>query len=552
MKRLTIYLFLIALLLSACMGAPPISQPDVGFGFQQEEEEVPPQASVPTQVPLSPRRGGTLNIAMSLPQTLNPLLNSDPWVGDVLRLVFEPLVVFDAYARPIPNQAITQSIVFSADGASLAVTLRDDIAWEDGSAITSADIAFSIDTLHRHARDTAVYKQNAAVIASHRIIDTRSIEIRLHEAAWATKYWLAFPIISAEYYRGTSMTNLGAARNMHPLGNGPFRFYAYAPAGSLELIASHTAPGGRPYIDRVNAIILRDMEGGSNIHAFEQGLTDVLASNPQDWGRYAAQNKRRADDFLSNTFDFVAFNFNRTIFADIEMRAAIAHSFDFAALGSYFYYEDAAIVPINPASWLAADDLMAYPLDTNRAAELFGQLGFRPGADGILQRRLSDALPAIRLTMEILVNEESPQGLAIAAVLQRGLDDAGVDASVTALPFSAYLQAIDAGDFDIAIGALALSPMPDLSFLTAGRNAAIFGHRSDDLSAHTGMMQRAITESTFRQAAVDAQHYIADNLPIMGVGFRRQVLYTAPHVLGDIEVRQGDIFATINDWFVAP
>jgi len=559
MKKYIILPFTILLLLtifSACMGATPISQPNPNFAADLVS---PPPTPTPTpsptplaQTPPAPRTGGQLNIAMSIPATLNPLLNSDPWVDNVLRLIFEPLVVFEADGRPVANPAIVQSIVFSPEGGSLAISLRDDVTWEDGTPITSDDINFSIDTLRRFAPQSAIYKQNVAQIQSTRIIDARSLQINFNTHAWTIKYALAFPIIPAEYYRTTSMTNLSAARNMHPLGNGPFRFYDYEAAGRLELIASSAAPGGRPLVDRVSAIIIRDITS-SEIHAFEQGLTDAFVAAPQDGGRYAAIGKRRAADFTGNTFDFIGFNSGRTIFADFEVRAAIAHSFDFAAVSHYFSAEDAAITPIHPTSWLAASNLASYPFDTDHASALFGRLGFAPGSDGILQRRLSEVLPSVRLSFDILVNEDNAHGMAIAQVLSSGLHEAGAEAAITALPFSQYLEAVNAGDFDIVVGGMAASDVPNLSFLAGNNNnlQTIFGFNSEELNLLLHMMDHAVTEGNFREAAAAVQHYVADNLPMMGVAFRRQVLYTAPHVHGDISVVGGNKFASITGWFIA-
>ncbi|MCL2397362.1 MAG: ABC transporter substrate-binding protein, partial [Defluviitaleaceae bacterium] len=345
MRKLMALLVVLLFLLAACMGPAPIAQPSPNFGAEinlPQPEDVPSEEN-PIITPIVAGYGGHINVGMSLPRTLNPLLNSDPWVDTVLRLIFEPLVVFDADMRPIPNPAITQSITFSHDGRSLAVALRDNIFWEDGTAITARDIAFTIDVLQNSAPQTAVYKQNVANIVSHSVIDNRTLQITLRNPSWATKYMLAFPIISAEYYRPVSMANLAAARNMHPMGNGSFRFHSLEPADRLELIANHDAPGGRPYIDRITAIILRDMDGGQ-IHAFEQGIIDVLMTSPTDWGRYAARGKNRVGEISGGSFSFFGFNFNRTIFADHSLRSAIAHAFDLdTVLRRYYDHIDAAI-----------------------------------------------------------------------------------------------------------------------------------------------------------------------------------------------------------------
>ena len=555
MKRILLLVVALLLMLSGCMGAPPMAlpapSPELDLSDLIEGGEALNQPA--RDVVAGPVFGGQLNIAIPLPRTLNPLLNSDPVVADLLRLIFEPLVVLDEQSRPVPNPAITQSVVFSPDGNSLALTLRDNITWEDGTAITTADVAFSIDVLRHSAPATAIYRGNVANIASHSIIDARSIQINLHSTTWAAKYMLAFPIIPAEYYRPVSMTNLSAARNMHPMGNGPFRFYSYELAEHLVLFSNHTAPGGRPFIQRVNAIVMRDIDD-DRVHAFEQGVVDVLLSGPGDWGRYAARGKNRAGDFVGGEFDFIGFNFNRTLFADYEVRAAIAHSFDAEyILRRYYEPQDGTVAPINPVSWLAADGLATRGFDIPAAQQLFAQLGFLPGPGGVLERRLSENLPAVRLSMGILVNEENAVGVATANVLSEGLRAAGAQATVTALPFEQFTQRISAGDFDIVVGGINLENPPNLNFLSSQYSVGspVFGYRSEELDMFVSMMNRAASESSFHQAATALQHYVADNLPLLGVAFRRQVLYTSGRVGGDVQVRTNDIFANVNSWYLA-
>jgi len=517
---------LAALLLTGCMGPPPIAQPNPQFAanLHQLTENEGEQEQVPER-PATPVAGGNLRLAMPMPATLNPLLNSDPHVDAVLRLIFEPLVIFCPEMRPIPNPAITQSVVFSPSGSTVAISLHDDIFWEDGSPITATDIAFSIDVLRFAAPESALYRENVVNIASHTILDGRTLQINLLSPMWGMKYMLNFPIIPAHYYNPVSMTNLRAARNMHPLGNGPFRFFSYEAAGSLELIANDYAVGGAPYINTVSVMILREPDGMR--YAFEQGLTDVLAADMHLWGRYSAMGKNRAAQALTNEFHFVGFNANRPLFAHYRIRAAVAHSFNLDAIvHRYFAASDAAAAPINPESWLAAEGLPRNIFDTRLAAEYFREL---------------EEVPQIT----IIVSTANTVGVSAANILAEGLNDAGAYTTVELLPFADFVSRVDAGNFDIMVGGISAFPPTDLSFLHT-----ILGYSSEELDTALSMMRYAPSEAALQQAAINAQHYIAENLPIIGIGFRQQVLYTTGHVHGNIEISPTDIFASIGDWFI--
>ena len=558
-RKIWIFLLLIISLLTvACTPSPVpyIAQADPNFGRNISEESASQPGEEDEQpgedthnMPIDVNTSGHMRIPIPMPMTLNPLLNSDPNVDQVLRLIFEPLVIINQNLRPIPNPAITQSIIFAPDGRSLTLSLRDNIFWEDGSEITSADIVFSIDVLRFSAPETAIYRKNAANIASVSTIDSKSVQINLHRPMWAMKYMLNFPIIPSSYYRPVSMTNLLAGRNMHPLGNGPFRFHSHELANHLELIANENAPGGAPGLDRITAVILRDFE--ASVHAFEQGITDILLSDLGSSGRYTAMGKMRAAELPTGSFDFIGFNFNRSIFAYHEMRAAIAHSLDLdAILQRYYTLEAAAIAPINPSSWLAQTDLASYSFDIQRAGDLFNHLGFVPGPDGILQRQLSEILPAMQLSMNILVNENNTPGLSTARILSEGLKASGVYVTVEALPFDQYIARIQASDFDIMIGGFDLPLVSDFDFLYSGNIGAanIFGYSSEELDLMLSMLNNAPNENAFYNSANSIQRYIAENLPIIGIGFHRQALYTARHINGGREASYGHIFFNAQEW----
>ena len=551
MRKIVIWLILLLFVLSGCLAPPTIAQPISDFGMDllvpgaSLESNLEPEEEKPT----IPVVGGELNIAVPLPRTLNPLLNSDPGVDEFLRLIFEPLVIFDEFMKPAANPAIVQSIVFAPDGRSLTITLRDNVFWEDNSPITAADIAFSIDFLRFTAPQSALYKNNALAIASHSIQNNRNIQLNFNSPMWHMKYMLNFPVIPADYYRTSTMSDIRSARNMHPLGNGPFRFHSYELANSLTLIPNQNAPAGRPFISKITALVMRDELGET--YAFEQGIVDVSVGSPSDFGRHSANGKNRASQFNVNDFDFIGFNFRRTIFADIAIREAIAHSFDYnEAINRYFDYDLVAQAPINPASWLFEDDLLKYSYEPEKAAEIFASLGFTKGADGFFERVISEILPPLRLSMTIIVNQDNAQGMGISKILQSGLIEVGVDTTLEILPFDDFRTRLSLGDFDIMVGTLSFFSTPSSDFLHSGSSNNMLRYNSSELDNIINSMFSASNEAIFEQAAINMQHYIADNLPILGVAFRRKMLFTSGFVHGNIIARQGHIFINANQWFI--
>jgi len=462
---------------------------------------------------------------MPPPHTLNPLLNSCPQVAQVLRLIFEPIVVFDEHGDLTPNPALIESITFAPSGQTLTITLRTGLAWEDGTAITSTDIAFSIDVLRSSAPATAVHRHNVALIASHSILDPRTIHINLTQPSWQFKYMLDFPIIPSHYYSAVPMTNLTHARNMHPVGNGPLRFYSYTPMDKLEMIANDNAVGGRPYIDRADAIILRDMDDATT--AFEQGIIDVLAGTPADWGRLRGAGKNSTGIILSNDFDFFGFNPTRPIFGDTPhhvMRAQIAHM-----LG------DDITLPFRQI------DVLPFAL-TNLGLEY---LGFEMGDNGIWHQEISPLLPPVPLAVNIIVNDNNLRMVQAAQGLYSQLWAHGVVAVLDILPPDGFAQRLDAANFCIVVGTITLGNSLDLGFLRSGNGL----HQSTEFDRLHTEIAIAANQTTHTEATHALRQYMGNNLTIIGLGFVDGMMFAAPNLHGNLAPAGRDIFQGAASWF---
>jgi len=521
----------LVVLLKACGGAPLPAPAEIDFATPAGYEQTTPPAEAATAP--QPARGGTLHVAMPMPQTLNPLLNSDRDLAQVLRLIFEPIVVFDNELRPFPNPAIIENITFAPSGQALTITLRDNIFWEDGVAITANDIAFSINVLQNHAPATAIYRANAAPIAAHSVVDPRNLHVSLHTPMWAVMYYLNFPIIPAHYYTGVPMGNLTHARNMHPVGNGAFRFHSYVLAQRLELFANENAPGGMPYIDKVVATVLRDMD--DTIHAFERGIIDVFVGELASWGRLRAAGLDLSGTIAGNEFDFVGFNHARTLFNEAEMRQVVAQA---RAIGGNQ-------LPIQSSSWLGAE-MPSIP------AVSFAQLGFELGEYGILQRQLSPALPPIPLGMTVIVNEENLRTVRVAEDLHANLSTQGVAVSLYILPADVFTARLNSGDFDIMVGTIELDSRPNFEFLRTGNRSAgnLMGHSSADFDRLLDNMNLATNANAFADAAHAVFVYLTENLPIIGLGIHDTGFYTSPRLHGNLTPAGREIFIDVYSWFL--
>ena len=95
---------------------------------------------------------------MGEPETLDPHKTSITIESNVLRNLFEGLVVQDPKGDVAPGVAETWSV--SADGMTYTFNLRANAKWSNGEAVTARDFVFSL----RRIQDPAVKSQYAEVL----------------------------------------------------------------------------------------------------------------------------------------------------------------------------------------------------------------------------------------------------------------------------------------------------------------------------------------------------------------------------------------------------
>jgi len=497
----------------------PAAEPDDA----NEDMDITPIAI--EDVPVYEPGAAILRLSMRYPLTLNPLLNEDVTVARVLRLIFEPLIIFDENLRPTSHLA---EIELASDFSSANLTIRSDAIWSDGMPVTADDVIFSIETL-RAAPQGVIYKENVANIASTTRTSSRTVQITFRQASVTAAYALNFPIIPQHYYQGER--NLGSTVNMNPVGNGLFMFDSTRPTRSITLVRSPYTFRSRAQIEQVEVIFLPDPQ--TELHAFDQGRIDALHLPLTEWIRHHSVRPLSAEIFPAMYFEFIGFNFRRDLFGEVNVRRAVAHSFDINAAISAIYLDHAvsAAAPIHPLSWAAGD--VGHP-----AFDL-------TSAQALLATASPDILPEEPLV--ILVNRENPQRVSIAQRLAEGLNAINLPTRLASVRASEYFHRLENGDFDLYVGGMILTTQPDVQFMF--QSGGLFA--SDPVLASAfAVMAATTTESAYIQAVEGFQQAFVDRLPVIGLAFRHSAMLTNTRISQGAPPMPDNVFYGVNYWSV--
>lgn len=479
---------------------------------------------------ISPVSGGELNIPMRVPKTLNPLLNGDVTVDNVLKLVFEPLFNLDTDQRVIP--CIANSYSLSADGLSLTVNIKSNISWHDGTVLSAKDVVYSLDAIKSAPK--SLYKNALVNVTGYKAKDKNTVVINYSKPYGAVMYNLCFPVIPSHYYL-KAKTDV----SFKPLGSGFYKFSSYELAKEM-ILEKATTFRGTPYIDKVKVIITDNRQ--TDINTFEQGLTDVIAVDVSQYGKFGTDKRAKSTKINTNNFEFLGYNFNNPVFQNLNIRKALAYSIPIKEVTETIYlsYIDKSLVPINPTSWLSAGDKLPYYEQNLQTAVNYIQ---------------ASRFTKQQLTFKILVNAENTERVETANIIATSLNQIGMNVSVDKQPFDKYMNLLAADNFNMYLGGTSLANTADLtsllaSFSKTGTGINYMNYSDSQMDLLLGQASNAIGEENYKNINEQVQKYIVEQLPLIGIGFKNTIVLTDSRIHGENRPLPNNFLNTVNEWFI--
>jgi peptide/nickel transport system substrate-binding protein len=423
-------------------------------------------------------RGGTLIASLrSEPRTFNRVVDQNFPVALFDILTSSKLIRVNRATRAL-EPALVEKWSTSPDNLTYTLTLRDGVAWSDGSPFTSADVLFTFQAIY----DPKV----ASVLASGLRVNGQPLKVSAPDAKTVV-VTLPGPFgpgiaildnvavvpkhkLQAALDSGTFAQTLGAATPPTDLVSiGPFMLKSYE-AGQRMVFdrnprywKTDVAGLQLPYADQVilevvpdqNAELVRLQAGQVDMLQQQIRPEDVATLRPMvDQGRVRVIELGVGVDpdvfFFNLRSPFWAKDPRRDWITRKEFRKAISHAVDREAYANTVYLGAAVPIwgPITPGNkeWFSPN-VMRYGHSIERAREILGELGLtnRDGDEWLEDKNNTEA----RFTMlAYRGNSSIERG---AAVLRDALRPAGIAVDVVTLEQGAVVQRIIKGDFESAM-----------------------------------------------------------------------------------------------------
>jgi peptide/nickel transport system substrate-binding protein len=162
----------------------------------------------------------------TITQSFNPFVTTGaPWGMGATGLIYEPLIQFNLAAPPKYYPWLATSYAWSNGGKTITFTIRQGVKWNDGTAFTPADVAFTFNMM----KSNAAVNLNGLKISS---VSTSGNSVTLNFATpqYANLQSIAgTAIVPAAVW--SKAGNPATYADASPVGTGPFKLGSFTPQG---------------------------------------------------------------------------------------------------------------------------------------------------------------------------------------------------------------------------------------------------------------------------------------------------------------------------------
>ena len=162
----------------------------------------------------------------AITQAFNPFVATQAAYGmGATGLIYEPLIQFNLAAPPKFYPWLATSYAWSNGGKSITFTIRSGVKWNNGSAFTPADVAFTYNMIKKNAAINLAGLQISNVTTSG-----NNVTLTFPSAQYTNLEQIAgVGIVPASIW--SKVSNPATFADPNPVGTGPYELSSFTPQG---------------------------------------------------------------------------------------------------------------------------------------------------------------------------------------------------------------------------------------------------------------------------------------------------------------------------------
>ncbi|MBS4178505.1 peptide-binding protein [Lederbergia citrea] len=451
-------MLVLSMFLAACGGKETANETPKNNDTGKKEEE-PAKNSEPVD-------GGDLIIGSSgSPTMFNSLYSSDATSSEIEGFIYDSLLSSDLEFNPTTDNGMAETFEESEDGLTYTVKLREGIKFHDGEPLTADDVVFTYNIPLSKDYD-GVRKSTFANLKSVEKVDDLTIQFNMKQVdAQFPVEGFGYGILPKHILGEVPIKDLGEHKfnTKNPIGSGPFKFVEWKDGEYVKVEAFDDYYGGRPHLDSITMKIVPDNDAmmtqlQNRDIDFWAGIPGSEIESVKDFSDAAGI---KIEEGLALSYTFFGYNLRNDLFKDKEVRQALTHAIDRESIVANIMdgNGEVADVPESPLSWAYNPDVPKFEYDVEKAKKMLADAGWKPGADGILEK------DGKKFSFEVKTNQGNKIREDITVLIQEQLKEVGIEVKPQIVEFSSLIADIDPGvwNFDAIVLGWSLGIDPDPS-----------------------------------------------------------------------------------------
>ncbi len=410
--------------------------------------------------------GGVLNYGeYGRPATLDPVTSNETISLRITELVFNGLVGINEKQEIVPELA--ERFEASKDGRTYTFHLRKDVRWhardgEEPRPFTADDVIFTYNIM-MHPKTITPLKVRYEFIEKVEKTGDNTVTFTLKRPILNALAKFSFKIIPKHGPANSQYLTREDPFVQQPIGTGPYILKTVTSDREVVLLSNPDYFKGKAHIDKFISKPFADQNIMAQALMFN-AIDMIVLVNPRNLPEVQGDKRFILQPYNALSYSFFGYNMRKPLLAERAVRQAITAGLNRQEMLDSFFNSQGTIIsgPFAPGSWAYNLDVRPVPFSSDKARQLLTDAGFKPGADGVMQKDGKK----LAFSLKVPIEKESEAVKRVVLAFQNYLKAVGITINVQFQEWQAWKEDVFLNhEFDIMFASWVFDDSADISSL---------------------------------------------------------------------------------------